>query len=365
MKFKWMAGVAILVVVVSAWWWLGKQTSSQSANNVPKSSAAVSPETKPKIEPMLRAAADELASAQTAEAKRAALLRLQQALATGTTNEISAAIRRLLDAKMEASTGQGFKLGAGGALLEAPTLRTFLLDQLAAVDPAAAAAYAREILKSSGSPDEWALALRSLARNDTSPEAIALLKEKVGELLRNEAWQKDPSVGYLEAFDTAVYLGSSSSLSPLSDLVRMKDNQAVAQAAYLALDRLTINQPAETLAALAEHPEWMTGREETRANYFARADVGDPAQRRLVEKYLLDASRGPAELQKFAGLFPNANFMISNNLLTANATPNNAALTQRDRASLDAVNAWLSDPRFANLHPLLQTMKARLEGFLK
>lgn len=251
---------------------------------------------------------------------------------------------------MDASTGQGFKVGAGGILLEVPTLRTLLLNQLAMIDPAAVVKHAQEILNSSASPEEW---------------AVALLKNKTAELLRNIAWQKNPSVAYLESFDTAVFLGGNDFLLPLSELIRMKDNQAVAQAAFLTLDRLSINQPAKTLAALAEHPEWMTGREETRASYFARADVSDPRQRQLVESYLLDATSSPAELQKFAGLFPNANFMISNNLLTPNATLNNAMLAQRDRASLDAVNMWLGDPRFGSVRPILLTMKTRLDNFVR
>lgn len=363
MKLKWLVSITVLLALAAGWWWLGHQSSRRSP--APDAPPITATDGQAKSKPALRLAAQEMASAQTPDEKRNALLRLRQALAAGATNEISTAIRSLLDSKKDAITGQGFKVGAGGVLLEAPTLRTLLLNQLAMIDPAAAAMYAKEILSTSNSPDEWAVALQALARDGSSADSIALLKDKTGELLRRAAWQNDPAVAYLEAFDTAVFLGGTDLLSPLSDLVRIKDNQAVAQAAFLALDRLVINQPAETLAAIANHPEWMTGREETRANYFARADVGDPVQRRLVETYLLDATRSPAELQAFAGVFPNANFMISNNLLTSNTTPSHAVLTQRDRASLDAVNAWLADPRFASLRPLLQNMKARLEGFLR
>lgn len=306
-----------------------------------------------------------LAATETAEDRNALLTRLKDALKGGQQSEVSSAIRRILDAKMDAPTGQGFKVGGGGTLLEAPTLRTMLLDQLARLDPTVAAAYAKEILNSSTSPDEWAIALRNLARGDSSSEAQALLEAKMTELLRNETWQRDPSVGYLEAFDTAVYLGGSNLLSPLMELVTKKDNQAVAHAAFLALDRLTINQPAQTLALLNEHPEWMTGREETRANYFARADVSDTAQRQLVEAYLLEAARSPAELQAFAGVFPNANFMISHNLLTSNKTPDGAVLARRDQASLTVVNEWLNDPRFEKLRPQVEKMKARLTEFTK
>ena len=290
---------------------------------------------------------------------------MRLALTGLSTNEAVAAIRRFFDTRADAATGQEFKIGGRGFLVEAPTLRTFLLNQLAVLDPVAAAACARDVLSASDSADEWAIALRNLARGDTSPGARALLEVKTGELLRNSTWQREPSSGYLEAFDTAVHLGGTNLMSPLADLVRQKDNRAVAHAAFLTLDRLVINQPAQTLAALSEHPDWMTGREETRANYFARADVGDAEQRRLVESYLLEASRSPAELQTFAGVFPNANFMISRNLLTENATLDRGTLTRRDQAALEAVNQWLADPRFDRVQPALLKMRERLTEFTR
>jgi len=317
--------VAVLVAAVAAWLWFRPANKQPTAPNTPAIVPTNPPVAMTAIPARatglgLHAAAAALSRARTTKEKQDALISLRHATATGSTHEIVTAIRQLLDSGTDASTGLGFKIGGGGALLEAPTLRTFLLDQLGALDPAAAAAYAREILNTSNSPDEWALALRNLARGDTSAEARTMLEAKTGELLRNEAWQRDPSVGYLEAFDTAVHLGGTTLLPPLTELVSKKDNQAVAHAAFLTLDRLTINQPAQTLAALNEHPDWMTGHEATRANYFARADIGDATQRQLVESYLLDSTRSPAELQTFVGVFPNANFMISHNLLTENVT---------------------------------------------
>ncbi len=368
-----IAGVAALLLVgVGIWWWLQKTPPSNSAiregaastaGQIPSGAGTV--ESGNATDPALQSAASDLAAAPTADARKQALARLREALTTGNTIDTSAAIRRLLDSKLDAATGEGFKIAGNGSLTEAPTLRTLLLDQLAALDPAAAAAYAREILNTSNSPDEWAVALRNLARGGKSPEARSLLEAKTAELLRNESWQRDPSVGFLEAFDTAVYLGGTNLLSPLSDLVRRKDNPAVAHAAFLTLDRLAIAQPGETLSALAQHPEWMAGREETRANYFARGDVGDAAQRRLVEAYLLDASRGPAELHSFAGVFPNANFMISHNLLTTNATLDGATLRQRDQISLEVVTQWLADPRFEKVKPPLLVIQRRLQEFTK
>jgi hypothetical protein len=290
---------------------------------------------------------------------------LRQALAGATTNEAVPAIRSFLDSRADAPTGKNFKVGAKGALTEAPTLRTFLLDYLGTIDPAAAAAYARTVLASMDSPDEWAVALRNLGAGDNSAEGRALLGRKVDELLRNESWQHDPSVGYLEAFDAAVFSGSTNLIAPLTDLVRKQDNPAVAHASYLALDRMVLNQPGAMLGLLAAQPDLMQGREATRADYFARADVRDPQQRQVLESYLLDPRTSLAELGQFAGVYPNSNFMVSQNLLTSTPTPDAMGLKSWDAESLRVVGEWLSDERFAKVRPQLEKIKQRLEEFVR
>ena len=301
----------------------------------------------------------------TAAPPAARIAELRAALAGTPKQEALAQIKRFLDSKTDAPTGQGFKISGSGFLDEAPTLRAFLLDYLGQIDPAAAAEYARVILASPDSPDEWAVALRNLARGDNSPAGRALLEQKTGELLRNQAWQQSASVGYLESFDTAVYLGTTNLLPPLADLVRNKENPATSHAAYLAMDRLTINNPVSMLSALEANPDLMQGREQTRANYFARADVRDPLQKQVLESYLLDPRINVSERQQFAGLYPSANYMISHNLLTPTPTPDHASLIGRDAESLRVINEWLADSRFEKVRPQLEKMKSRLEEFTR
>jgi hypothetical protein len=248
--------------------------------------------------------------------------------------------------------------------VNAPTLRVFLLDYLAQVDPVAAAALAEEIFATKTSPDEWAIALRNRARSDSSPGARAQLQPRVVELLRHEPWQREPAIAYLEAFDAAVYAGGPEVTAALTDLVRLKDNAAVARAAFLALDRLSLSEGARLLEQLAAQPELMTGREATRANYFARAQVGDPAQRAVLEGYLLNPAIRPDELTRFAGIYPNASFMVSHNLITRTETPDGATLARQDREALRAVESWLADPRFARVKPQLETIRNRLLKFI-
>ncbi len=296
---------------------------------------------------------------------RKTLGELKAQLAGRTREEAVAAIRAELASGRDAATGLGFKIAAGSALSETPSARVFLLDELARLDPAAAAELARSILATKTSADEWAVAMRNLARVENNEGGRAFLEGKMRELLTHEPWQREASAGFLEAFDVAVYLRTTNLVPELAALVRQTDNRAVSHAAYLTLDRLTIETPAQTLARLAEDPALMTGREVTRANYFARAEVGDAAQRALLESYLLDARRSPEELKTLAGLFPNANFMISQNLLTTVSTPDRATLAARDQTALRVVNEWLAEARFSALKPQLEQMRARLENFVR
>ena len=98
-----------------------------------------------------------------AKTARELLAELRAALSAMPKNEAVAAIKQFLDSKADAATQLGFKVAKNGLLDDAPTLRTFLLDELARIDPAAAADYSKVILASKDSPDEWAVALRNLA----------------------------------------------------------------------------------------------------------------------------------------------------------------------------------------------------------
>lgn len=311
----------------------------------------------------LENAISSLKSAADAATAKRILAELHEILASMPTNAAVDVVRQLLDSKTDAATHLGFKVASNGLLDDAPTLRTFLLDELGRLDPAAAAAYSKTILASKDSPDEWAVALRNLARGGSGEMDRSLLQEKTGEMIQYSPWQQDPSVGFLEAFDAAVYLGGTNLMPALSDLVKRQDNPAVVHAAFLALDRLVINDPATTLAALQAAPDLMQGREATRANYFARADVRDPQQKQLLENYLLNPQINGAEIDTFAGIYPNANFMISANLLTQNPSLDHASLMTRDAESLRVVQAWLTDPRFANLQPALTKIMGRLQAF--
>ena len=307
---------------------------------------------------------EELRRAGSSTDTKTVLLRLRALLRSLPPSAASEAIQDFLSKGTDARTRQGFVIGAGGQLLEAPTLRTFLLNELESIDPAAAASAGRGLLSRLESPDEWALALRSVARFDTSAPTRSFLEERMHALLSHVPWQQQPQTSYLEAFDVAVHLGGESLLPDLTRLIRMTNNAAVSHAAFLAMDRMIQSDAAPMLKALLSDPEAMRDRESTRASFFARADLTNLEQRRLIESYLLHPAVTPSELEAFADVFPNENTMLSQNLLTQVRTHSGAEIHARDLRTLKIIQAWRQEPRFQHLQPLLQSIQNRLESFM-
>jgi hypothetical protein len=308
----------------------------------------------------LRDVVDWLQGARDSQAARQVLGELRTRLAQVPREVAAETIIEFLESGVDAASRLGFSIGGDGFLTEAPSLRVFLLDYLAQVDPRRAAEYAVRLLASLTTPEEWAVGLRNYARMNDSPAGRDFARRKLEQMLRHEPWRGNASVGFLEAFDVAVFAGGTELVGVLGELARTKENPAVAHAAFLALDRLVLREPEPVLALLQAQPGWLQGREETRANFFARADVSDPAQQRVLETYLLDPARSPAELEAFAGVFPNANYMISPNLLTRTVPPDQATLAQRDRAALRVLQGWMGEARFERVKPQLQRVERRL-----
>ncbi|HWD18525.1 MAG TPA: hypothetical protein VHB20_04545 [Verrucomicrobiae bacterium] len=270
----------------------------------------------------------------------------------------------LLQGRPDAPTGQGFAVNDDGSLREAPTLRIQALDALAKTNLAAAVQVARQILLSKRSPDEWAIALAIVARSDSSDATRQFLRAKAEEMAQYEPWRQNPSAGFLEAFDVFVYTRDVDFTPSLAEMVRDKSNPALAHAAFLTLDRLTQSDPQPTLRTLLDNPTLLEGRPATEAGYFARADVRDESQRNLLTEYLLAPNRPLPELEAFAGVFPNENFMISHNLLTPNPAVPSDEVRNRFNAAAQLVAQWQADARFQRLQPQLSKIQSRLSRLL-
>ncbi len=318
-----------------------------------------------------RAPGDAISSAFTAlgagsatEETRQSLFDLRKSLADLPKDEALGVIRNFLTSGKDRATGLSFEITKDGSLSEWPTFRSFLLDAMLAIDPAAAAATGREILASPTSADEWALALRNVARGEPMGESAAFLQRKTEELIANPEWQAQPSIGYLNAFDVLVHIEATDSTPLLSQLVQRKDRADLAHAGFLTLDRLVQRQPVDLLGRLATDRALQQSRPEMVAQQFARADVRIPEQREILKVWLLDPARTSVELRSFAGVYPNNNRFVSNNLLTVESSQSGDDLAAHDQEALQTVSAWANDSAFEPVREHLTTMLSRLEGFV-
>lgn len=273
-------------------------------------------------------------------------------------------IRDFLKSGKDKPTGLIFEIGADHSLKQWPTFRTFLLDVLRAIDPAAAAEISQEILSQPSTADEWALALRNIGLIDDSSDTRAMLARKTEALINNPGWQANPSVGYLNAFDVLVHTKALGSTPTLSALIQRKDRKDLVHASFLTLDRLVQQEPAEMLTRIVADKALQQSRPEMSAQQFARADLRDPEQQAIVKAWMLDPARTGTELNSFAGVYPNNNHFVSNNLLTNEPNQSGADLATHDRQALEILNTWATDPAFAPVKDHLATMITRLNGFV-
>jgi hypothetical protein len=321
--------------------------------------------TKPDADERLRSALDALRAAATPDAARKILADLHDYLTSLPPGLAAAAITSFLaDPARDAATRIEFAIGKEGSLSGQPSLRVALLDWLGKIDPQQAGLLAKQILATPTAADEWAVCLRNYARANTDAAANEYLRTKTEELIANPKWRENPSVGFLESFDVLVHTHATASTPLLSNLIQQKDRRDLAHAGFLTLDRLVQSDPAEVMPQLAADRALQQSRPEMVANMLARADLRDTTQQQLVRDYLLDPARTPTELTAFAGVFPNANFAISNNLLTLNPTLARDEISTRDTAALAIINTWLDDPDFAPVKPHLTTMHDRLATFV-
>lgn len=285
---------------------------------------------------------------------------------------VAEAIRAYLESGEDVTTGLGFKVGEGGLLRDAPSMRMFLLDLLADVDAPAAVTESMALLEESASPGEWALALRNIAWQDGQGKHREFLRGKLSEMLDRQEWLAHPDPGFLEAFDLAVHLGDEEALREMGSVLGLRNQQGgladngITHAAFLAMDRLTALDPAQTVGLIQSEPDFLGWAPRHRGALMSRADVRDPQQAVDVAGYLLRPDVAPEERRVFLELFPQANGVLADSLISAPGTPLEfSSGLARDRAALEWVRGRLAEARFQGLRGELLAAEARLRGFVE
>lgn len=294
------------------------------------------------------------------DAASAALGEMESTLRALPRNEAVEALLAFLDNGTNAATGLVFKLGPGGNLSGAPTLRVWALDQLGRLDATAAANYSSRIYARRDSADEWAVALRNDWREAAPAGRIEPVRARVLELLANEEWSKQPSVGFLEALDVGVATMAWEAVPRLEQWLDPAQPKALRAGAWIALDRLTMEVPSDFIPTLVQHRQWLASQPLLRAGLVARADLRVDRERNAVEAYLQRDDVIKTEGQRFFELLPNVSATVSHNLVTTARPLSPAQAAHLDRAALAGVREWRSQPSYSRWIAELTAAEARL-----
>lgn len=301
-----------------------------------------------------------LASGLSPEDARRAFAEMSASLLATPKKEAMAALLFVLERGDDIVTGLPFKIGMGGNLTEAPTLRVWMLDQLGRLDAETAGDYAATIYARHDSADEWAVALRNDWRQAAPTGRIEAVRARALELLANEQWARQPSVGFLEALDISVATLTWEAVPQFERWLDPAESRALRAGAWIALDRLMMEVPEDFLPALVQNHQWLGSQPFLRAGLVARADLGSERQRRAVEVYLNRDDVGDLETKRFFELVPNAGATVSYNLVTTSRTPRPQRVAELDRMALATVREWRAKAKFPQWDLELTAAELRL-----
>lgn len=291
------------------------------------------------------------ASSDPEESKRI-LDQLRETLRTAEPRAAAQAIVAFLASGADAPTKLPFSVGPEGLMEGVPSLRTALLDLLPSLDPELALEFSRSIMDQKTNPDEYALALRNLAWNDLNGDLRDEVIDRLNQMIQVENWMSKPSAGFLEAFDAAVFVSGDQSFELIASLGRRaleSENQDLARASFIALDRMVQQDPSLLIQAYAENSTLSNLEANQRASLMSRLEISDAKQRSLLARYLSDPGVGEAELAYFVKVFPNGNYIHGNWLMSgAGPTRNLDERRQSDLqvlSELEAMKSQGSDDR--------------------
>lgn len=288
--------------------------------------------------------------------KKQALDALRETLGQADGHVAIAAIRQFLDGKQDAPTGLRFKLGDGHALDDAPSMRTFMMDELGSISQdigaTDAAEIARATLETKGSADEWAVAMRNLAWADPDGSK-SLLAAKARELIEYAPWASAPSGGYLEAFDAAAYAGDPTIINDLGPMSSTPTQTG--RAALIALQRLSGVAPEQVAEYLNANPTLLADAPLRRADYMGSLDLSQPTQLAQAETYLNRADVSEAEKDKFLGRLAVPAGFVSETLLTPETITQMPVMDHRTLVNQTATT-WLASGKFPALQGSLQKL---------
>lgn len=364
-----IAGISLLLLAAFVW----KSRDEHSADDITRiqpdsalgfsSTAGIDRTTEGASSPNMFAGLAEVNSSLPSTSL-ALLARIRKQLSQAESKFASQQIRLELDSGRNKLTGLGFLPRPDGSLGESPATRTFLLDVWVEIDLPAASAYSDMIFERSGDADEWALALRNRGKElgEENAHANEAFTSRIKQYLQQSSWLREPTAGYLHGFDAAVYSRQPELGVLLARIIDEKPHVATVYAAQLSLNRMAAKHFAPVMDALRSTPTSLDSSPKIRASLMARASLGYPVHRKLVEDYLSDQRIAADEKKVFFNAFPNGHTEISFNLLTRHSPEPLLQLAVQDAVALQIAREWQRSERFAEAKPEVAELVARLSA---
>ncbi len=265
---------------------------------------------------------------------------------------------RILRAGGDAETGIRFEVGPGRTLVGWPTLRVFLLDLLAICDPDLAVEIAREVLASTASAEEYAVALKPLTMKGPWRAPDHELEAHFAKLLDTPGWQT--SAGLAEGLDLARNIGTSAAAAALAAWVESRP--AALEAGKMALHETAAKDPGLLIGLIAGDPEVFSAQPDLRAGLMARATPSDSEQTATINDYLRNSEIPAVEKRQFLKLYPLRSASTGYRLYGNPPVPyDRAGVVADDRQALAEVQSWQADPALAELLPEMHALEERLQ----
>lgn len=258
------------------------------------------------------------ASSDAEESKRI-LAGLRDGIRTADPQVAAQAVISFLRSGVDAPTHLPFSVGNEGMMDGVPSLRLALLDLLPSLDPELALEFSRAVMDQKSNPDEYALALRNLAWSDLNGDMHQELMDRLNQMIQVVDWASKPSAGFLEALDAAVFVSDNQSFEILESLHQAAEQSGdvgLKRATFIALDRVVLRNPESLVRAFENQAGLSEMTPSLRASLMSRLDIANDTQRGIFTRYLADPSLGDQELNYFAGIFPNGNYIHGNWLMS-------------------------------------------------
>ena len=324
-------------------------------------------------DPVLKAELQTLKSRLAQKPDRETVLRLlrefTQKAFSANPDAAAAALLEFLQSGEDLSTSLGFVVGEAG-LDEWPSLRAYLLDLLGKIDLDAAAQYAlANIIPFKKSTPEYAVSLQILWNDGGAEKPSPELSAAWLGLLQKADWAAKPDAAWLESLDFASRIPEATPefIEAASLwLARPEEASGKAETAEIALERMMIRHPGETLSALLDNPQWMDeGRgPAVRASLFARADVTDSGQVLSLQSYLQHLPPEGKEADSFYQAFPCHNYGVAPGLSGQPDIPGAGDIQKNLRADLILLKDLQKDPSMARQNLRLREAESKVKGIL-